>query len=265
MSPAASRRLMTSPSAVTYFFLVDAPTPESPLRSIESTTVGVPPKSGSVTTLALTFAFPENETLSAPPVTTPVTGTRAEVLVVVVADEVEVATVVLALSVVVVTPTVAAVCAAAGTVQQSAAPTARATVSGAEDNCDLRIMFRSFALECGRQDLGGGAERHALRRRDRRRQRPQERRPVVVDLPAHEHGVVLVHRVVAVLHEHPAPIPELHRDRHASARAQPVDVLAAAFRRRDVAETAVAGEDLAFLEVDVDGVIPAAAAVPEGP
>jgi hypothetical protein len=88
--------------------------------------------------LALTIAFPENETLSAPPVTTPVTGTRAEVLVVVVVDEVEVATVVLALNV---APALSAWdCAAAGAVQQSAALIARATDSGTEENGDLRIM-----------------------------------------------------------------------------------------------------------------------------
>src|SRR6185295_2053496 len=138
MSPAASRRLTIAPSAVTYFFLVAAPTPERPLRSIDSTTVGVPPKSGSVTTSALTFAFPENETLSAPPVTTPVTGTSAEVLVVVVADEVDVDTVVLALSDVVLT---VEVCAPAGAVHQNAALTARATESGTEENGNLRIMI----------------------------------------------------------------------------------------------------------------------------
>jgi len=97
----------------------------------------VPPKSGSVTTLALTFAFPEKETLSAPPVTTPATGTSAEVLVVVVADEVEVATVVLALIVAVALGVCD--CAAAGAVHPNALNT-RATESGMEANGDLRIM-----------------------------------------------------------------------------------------------------------------------------
>src|SRR5262249_10267614 len=190
MSAAVSRRFTISPSAVTYFFLVAAPTPESPLRSIESTTVGVPPKSGSVTTLALTFAFPENETLSAPPVTTPVTGTRAEVVVDVVVDDVEVATVVLAL--------IVAVCAAAGAIHQGAV-IARKSESGTEGYNDLRIfMFRSSWFERGGFDFGRRPELHPLRERDRRGQRPHERRAGVVDLPAQRPGGFLLHRVVAL-------------------------------------------------------------------
>src|SRR6266542_4044234 len=71
---------------------------------------------------------------------------------------------------------------------------------------------RSFGLERSRQDVVWRLELDALRRRDGRRKGSQERRPAVVDLPPHQHGVVLVHRVVAVLHEHPAPIAELHGD-----------------------------------------------------
>src|SRR5207249_5819497 len=57
-----------------------------------------------------------------------------------------------------------------------------------------------FAIsERGVQDLGRRLERHALRRRDRGRQRPQERGSAVVDLPTQQHGVVLVQGVVAVL------------------------------------------------------------------
>jgi hypothetical protein len=111
----------------------------------------MPPKSGSVTTSALTLACPENVTLSGPPVTTPTTRTSAPVVVVVVVEEVEVDTVVLALSDVVLTLTAAvpaaAVCAPAGAVQQSAPPIARATASGTEGNNDLRIfMFRSSSF-----------------------------------------------------------------------------------------------------------------------
>ena len=71
--------------------------------------------------------------------------------------------------------------------------------------------------------------------------------------------------IVAVLHEHPAKVPELHGDGDASARAEAVDVLATLFPRWDVAGLAVAGENLALLEVDVDRVIPAAAAVFQRP
>ncbi|MCY1450482.1 hypothetical protein D9M71_672910 [compost metagenome] len=70
---------------------------------------------------------------------------------------------------------------------------------------------------------------------------------------------------MAVLHEHPAEVAELQGDGDAATRVQPVDVLASTFPGRDVGELAVAGEDLPLLEVDVDGVVPAAAAVLQGP
>src|SRR5712692_6476203 len=145
------------------------------------------------------------------------------------------------------------------------------------------FMFRSFSFrsssqnpachsvaprtvsEGGWQDVIRVSERHALRCRDRRRQRPQERRSPVVDLPAQQHGVVLMRGVVTVLHEHPAKVPELHGDGDASVRAQAIDVLAPLLPRRHIARASVAGEDLSLLEVDVDRVIPAAAVVPQGP
>ena len=73
--------------------------------------------------------------------------------------------------------------------------------------------------------------------------------PPVIDLPPQEHGVVLVHGVVAVLHEHAAPVPELHGDGDRPARAEAVDVLAALLSGRDIAGLPVPGEDLALLEV----------------
>src|SRR5215470_7089798 len=72
-------------------------------------------------------------------------------------------------------------------------------------------------LESRGLDLIRGNEAHTLWRRNRRRQWPQERRTSVVDFPAHQHGVVFMHRVVAVLHVHPAPIAELHGERNAAA------------------------------------------------
>src|SRR5262245_45001688 len=64
--------------------------------SMVSTTLGGLPKSGSVTTLALTCACPEKLTFSGAPITEPLTVNNAEVAVVVVVDDVEVEVVVLA-------------------------------------------------------------------------------------------------------------------------------------------------------------------------
>src|SRR5712691_6974855 len=117
-----------------------------------------------------------------------------------------------------------------------------------------------------REDVVRSDERDTLRRWDRRRERLQYRVPAgLVDLPAQQHGVVLVHGVVAVLHEHAAEVPELQRDGHTSPGAQTIDVFAALLPWRHVARTPVAGKDLAFLEVDVDRVIPATAAVLQRP
>src|SRR5579864_466832 len=71
-----------------------------------------------------------------------------------------------------------------------------------------------------------------------------------------------MHGVVAVLHEHPAPIAELHPDHHGSARTQPIHVFASAFRRRRLA--AIPGDDLALFKMDVDGMVPAKPAL-QGP
>src|SRR6266571_5265982 len=95
-----------------------------------------------------------------------------------------------------------------------------------ENNGRRVFMSRSpFAIsEGGRQDLGWRLERHALRRRDRRRQRPQERGSAVIDIPPQQHGGVIVQGVVAVLHEHPAKVSELHRDLDTSVGAETIDV-----------------------------------------
>src|SRR5947209_7633140 len=120
-------------------------------------------------------------------------------------------------------------------------------------------------LKRARQDLVGALERHALRLRDGRRQRPQEWRPTVVDFPTQQHGIVLVRGVVAVLHEHAAPVAELHRERDASVWTEPVHVLAALFPCRDAAGAAVPGEDLTLLEMDVDRMVPVTSVVDQLP
>src|SRR5215510_12553170 len=121
------------------------------------------------------------------------------------------------------------------------------------------------ASERGGQDVIRGLEGYALRLRDRGRQRTQEWRAPVVDLPPEKHGVVLVHGVVAVLHEHPTPVAELQRDVNGAVGAQPPDVLAALLPGRDVRRFAVASQRLALLEVDVDRVVPTTAAVLQVP
>src|SRR2546428_7041847 len=68
-----------------------------------------------------------------------------------------------------------------------------------------------------------------------------------------------------MLHEHPAKVSELHRDRDAPLRVETINVLAPPLPRRHVAGTSVAGEDLALLEVDVDRVIPVVLLVDQGP
>src|SRR5207302_6784855 len=111
------------------------------------------------------------------------------------------------------------------------------------------------ASERARQDLVRALERHALRLRDRRWERPQEWRAAVVDFPPQQHGIVFMGGVVAVLHEHSAPIAELHRERDASVRAEPIHVLAALLPRRDVISTAHTGQDLTFFDMEVDRLI----------
>src|SRR5471032_2019428 len=86
-----------------------------------------------------------------------------------------------------------------------------------------------------------------------------------VELPTDEHGVVFMHGVVAVLHEHPRKLAELHGESHAAAWTKAIHVLPAALPWRYVVDASVAGQDLSLFEVDVDGVIPTAATVLESP
>src|SRR5262249_17303925 len=93
---------------------------------------------------------------------------------------------------------------------------------------------RTAASERGGQDVVRRLERYTLRLGDGRRQRPQEGRAPVVNLPPEQHGIILVHGVMAVLHEHPAEVTELQRDSPLAARVEPPDVLAALLPGRDV-------------------------------
>src|SRR4029079_15066681 len=107
---------------------------------------------------------------------------------------------------------------------------------------------------------------HSLRTRDRRAQPAQDAGAVArIDVPAQPDGVLLVRGFVSVRDGAPGEGGELHGDLDGAAGPQPVDVLASAFRRRDVGGAAVTLEDLSLLEMDVDGMIPAAAAVAEAP
>src|SRR5512140_523534 len=243
------------------------PTPVTPRPSICTVTAGgsavVPAvgveAAGSVTTVAVITTGPENFTVSGSPVFTdeavPETWT------------VKVDTVVWAK--------------AADGASNSAASTPHSredriprhvfilrSISSLNDfnSADALIMIGLVRrLVRGRQDVFGGNEGHTLRRGDGRRQRLEEGRAVGVDFPPQQHRVVLVHRVVAVLHVHSAEVAELHPQGHAAARPQPVDVLAPPLPGGNVGRAAVAGDDLALLEVDVDGVVPAAAAVLQHP
>src|SRR5436190_21314375 len=71
--------------------------------------------------------------------------------------------------------------------------------------------------------------------------------------------------VVAMLHEHAAPVAELHGQGDAASRPQAVDVFASCFPGRNVGSASVAGKDLPFLKVNVDRVVPAAAGIRECP
>ena len=109
---------------------------------------------------------------------------------------------------------------------------------------------------CSRQDSTAD-ELNTLRRRAGSRHSHQ---PAAHFKPA-EHGVVLMRGVVAVLHEHPRELPELHGDGNTSTGMEAIGVLAAPLPRRHIAEAAVAGEDLALFEMGMDRVIPASATV----
>src|SRR6476620_5002477 len=111
-------------------------------------------------------------------------------------------------------------------------------------------------LERVGQDLVRGLERDSCRFGNRRRKRIQEHASGGIDLPAQQHCVVLMHGVVAMLHEHAAPVTELHGDGDSATLFQPVNIFAASLCLRNVGEAAVAGKDLPFFKVDVDWVVP---------
>src|SRR5215831_11710395 len=86
----------------------------------------------------------------------------------------------------------------------------------------------------------------------------------VEELNAHQQGEVLMHRVVAVVDIGPAVFAELDLELDLSGRTQPPHVLAdEELRCRNGVVAAI--DRNAFLEVQVDWVIPTAAAVDIGP
>src|SRR5438067_8171689 len=77
-----------------------------------------------------------------------------------------------------------------------------------------------------------------------------------------------MHGVVAVLHEHATPVTELHGNGDASTRKQPVDVFPPLLCQRErnvIPPIVLSRKDLAFLEVDVNRVVPTAASVGQRP
>src|SRR5437879_7023108 len=66
---------------------------------------------------------------------------------------------------------------------------------------------------------------------------------------------------MAMLHDHAAPVAELHGNGDGAGRTQAIHVLAPSLPGRDVRGAAVAREHLPFLEVNVDRMVPAAAAL----
>src|SRR6476620_11769620 len=127
--------------------------------------------------------------------------------------------------------------------------------------CNPEDLVRS------RQDLIRVFECHTRRVWTGRWQRTEERRASIIQLPAQEHGIVLMHGVMAVLHGHAAPIAELHGKRNAAVWPQTVNILTTQLRIRDRDRGAEYSprEDLTFLKVDVDRVVPSAAAVHQMP
>src|SRR5882672_8652495 len=243
-SLATSGRVILANPELRYFAPDVCPTQESPRTSTVTTTPGG--RVGSDTAAVAIFTGPEQEMASGP---FEIGGASVPTVPEIVVVRMEVA-----------------VCAKAGPAASKRQPSSvdRTTWSLAEVGLVMAWLRVSFS-ECGGKDVVRRNEGDALRGRDRRRERPQEGRPVVVDLPPHQHRVVLVHGVVAVLHEHPAEVAELHGDRDAPSRAKPIDILASPLRGRDGVRISVAVEDLALLEVDVDRVVPSAAAVLQDP
>src|SRR5260221_13989950 len=101
--------------------------------------------------------------------------------------------------------------------------------------------FRPAELERGGGYVIRCNKGHTLRRCDRCWKWPQERRASIINFPTDQHGIVLVHCVVAVLHEHSTPVTELHGGGYASTRTQTIDALAALLPGREVTAATVTG------------------------
>src|SRR5882757_4939402 len=165
------RTMACSPEAS--YFLPEPSDPVTPLRLTDTVTLGGSPNSVSLATWAVTRASPENETLSVAPFTEPRMGTTRTG-----------------------SPAAAP---RASRPTWSVIPIARAAMrtTGVDDFFeDIVRSSRSCDLERRGLGLVRRAEADALGSRNRSRQRVEERLTGGVDLPPHEHRVVLVHGVV---------------------------------------------------------------------
>src|SRR5712691_11450080 len=139
---------------VTYFVPDFIPTPATWLKSMLSRTTDGVPKSGSLTTTISNCTNPKRKTGSGAPLTVP-----AYAIVVVPAEAIETT-------------------ARAGLLPTTRPPMIPTSSNRTTVHNGLRVfMFRSFsfASQGGREDFVRGLEGHALRARDRSRQRSHER------------------------------------------------------------------------------------------
>src|SRR5215471_10233057 len=121
----------------------------------------------------------------------------------------------------------------------------------------MKRSFRGEALcRSPGQDFRSG-EDHAVRRRVWRLRDHGLGRPGYAreELDAHQHGSVLVYRIMAMVDVGPAVFSELHLERNAPAWTQPPHVFSdQPLGRRDGIFPSIDGH--AFLEVKMDRMVP---------
>src|SRR5438552_16321146 len=88
---------------------------------------------------------------------------------------------------------------------------------------------------------------------------------VVLHRPQQHHGVILVNRVVAVHRIVAAEVPEAHHQLDLLVETQLYDILPGEFDVPRLDQLPVAPDDLELLQVNVDGVLPAAGVVLQDP